>query len=145
MSGRSVCARCGAVRGHFRDVCAGCGDRPEGEAIAVAWLLSSEHLDDRSLDAAAERIRRGEPLRPSQSSLDQARRAVGADVSTDPGLDLRERILLLAVSLLLTPLPAWTAALWWRRERPRAAIQAFGLAVVGTVAFAGLWAAVVFG
>jgi hypothetical protein len=142
---RAVCARCGASRVDFREVCPACGFRPDGEAVLSAWLLSSAHFDDKQLDAAAERIKRGEPLRPTAAMFDRARRALGEDLSTDVGLSTGQRVGLLVVSLLLTPLPAWVMAVWWWKERPRAAIQALALAVPSSAVFVAGWFWAVFG
>lgn len=136
---RAVCARCGASRTDFREVCPACGHRPDGEGVLLAWLLSTAHFDDKQLDAAAERIKKGEPLRPTEAMFDRARKALGEDLSTDAGLSTAQRVGLLVVSLLLTPLPAWVMAVWWRRERPRAALQALALAVPSSAAFVAFW------
>jgi hypothetical protein len=140
---RAVCARCGASRPDFRTTCPSCGHRPVDEGLLVAWLLSSEHLGDEALDAAAERIREGQGIRPSERQLQKARRALGRSFASDPGLSLPLRLGLLATSLILTPLPAWICFAWWLRSRPRAAWQSFGLALPGTLLYAaiGTWMA----
>lgn len=135
---RAVCVRCGADRVDFRAICPSCGHRPVDEGLLTAWLLSTEHIDDELLDAAAERIREGHPIRPSDRQLRQARKALGRAFATDPGLDVPVRLGLLATSLLLTPLPAWICFAWWLSSRPRAAWQSFGLALPGTVIYGSL-------
>ncbi len=142
---RAVCARCGASRAEFREVCSACGYRAEGEGVLVAWLLSSAHFDEKQLDAAAERIKKGEPLRPTDAMFDRARKALGEDLSTDQGLSTAQRVGLLVLSLLVTPLPAWLVAVWWWRARPRAAMQALALAVPSSAAFVAFWLWVVLG
>jgi hypothetical protein len=135
MSGRAVCGRCGVERPDFRAICPGCGHRPDGEGVLVAWLLSSRYLSPAQLDAAADRIRAGELIQPSERMLAAARRALGRDFSTDPGLSGRDRFAVLATSLLLTPLVGWTLWWWWREERPRAAAQALGFSLPATLIF----------
>lgn len=135
---RAVCSRCGAGRPDFAGTCPACGHRPVDEGLLVAWLLSTENLDEPSLDAAAERIRSGESIRPSDRQLKKARRAMGRAFSTDPGLTVATRLGLLATSLILTPLPAWICFAWWLQQRPRAAWQSFGVALPGSLVYLGL-------
>jgi hypothetical protein len=137
----AVCVRCGGFRAVFRDICPHCGHRPEGEGVLVAWLLSEENLDPERLQAAAERVRGGEVIRPSDRMIERARKALGTHFSSDPGLTVAERAGLLALGLLVTPLPGWVLWAWWRRERPRAALQALGLSLPASALwFAGvLW------
>ncbi|MBA2321876.1 MAG: hypothetical protein H0V89_12070 [Deltaproteobacteria bacterium] len=130
---KSVCLRCGAIRGSFDGICSSCGHRPDGEGLLVAWLLSSENLDPAELQRTSERVARGESIRPSARQLDRARRALGRHFTVDPGLSTRDRILLLACSLLLTPLPGLVYAASWRTERPRAALEAFALSAPASV------------
>lgn len=132
---RAICVRCGVSRTDYRAPCPGCGFAPEGEGVAVAWLLSSEHLDDAALDAVQERVRSGESVEPSARMIATARRALQQDFSSDPGLDTRQRLLILGTSLLLTPAVGWVLWWTWRRSRPRAAWQAFALSAPATVAF----------
>ncbi len=107
----------------------------------MAWLLSDAHLSAPQLDAAATRVRRGESIRPSDRMIERARRALGTHFSSDPGLDVRQRLALLATSLLLTPLVGWVLWFWWRGDHPRAAMQALGLSLPATAIFTalGLW------
>jgi len=104
----------------------------------VAWLLSTENLNEAQLQAAAERFKAGEDLRPSEKMLSRARRALGRAFSSDPGLTGPERLGLLAVTLVLTPLVAWICWFWWLQDRPRAAWQAFGLALPASLLFFSL-------
>ena len=140
---RALCPRCGEDRDDYRDICPACGHRPIDEGLLVAWLLSDHHLADHQLDQAANRIRDGHPIRPSDRQIRIARRALGRTFSSDPGLSVNERLLLLGCSLLLTPLPAWVCFGWWFNARPRAAWQSFGIAIPGSVIFGafGLWLA----
>ncbi len=144
MSGGAVCVRCGGLRADFRQICPHCGHRPEGEGLLVAWLLSDEHLTQPQRDAAADRVRRGEALRPSDKMIERARRALGTHFSSDPGLSGPARAWLLLMGLALTPLPGWVLWAWWRRERPRAAWQALGLSMPASALFfvGVLWLAV---
>lgn len=130
-----VCGRCGGSRETIQAVCPRCGHGAQGEGLLVAWLLSTENLTDEQLDAVAERIKGGQPLRPSPAQLQKARAALGLAFSSDPGLSVPERLSLLAGSLLLTPLPGWVAWWWWRESRPRASWQALALTAPATVLF----------
>lgn len=132
---RAVCIQCGEDRATFDETCPACGHRPEGDARLVAWLLSDQHLTTEQLDQVQRRIRAGEAIRPSKESLETARRAMGAHYSTDEGLTMQQRLGLLAVSVFLTPLVGWVYAAWWRRERPRAAVQALALSLPFSVLF----------
>lgn len=140
---RALCPRCGTDRSDYPDICSSCGHRPIDEGLLIAWLLSSHHLRESQLDAAAARIRDGHPIRPSDRQIKVARRALGRTFRTDPGLPLSTRLLLLGCSLLLTPLPAWVCFGWWLSARPRAAWQSFGIALPGTIIYGalGVWLA----
>ena len=135
---RAICVRCAADRVDFQAICPSCGHRPVDEGLLTAWLLSTEHLDEVQLDAAAERIREGHPIRPSSRQLTQARKALGRAFATDPGLDWPARIGLLVTSLVITPLPAWICFAWWLTSRPRAAWQSLSLAIPGTLIYVSL-------
>lgn len=132
--GGAVCARCGAGKPAFDRVCGACGHRPDGDGLLVAWLLSDRFLPANQLPEVADRIQRGEAVRPSLRQLDRARRALGRHFASDAGLDRRARRSLLAANLLLTPLVGWTLWAWWRDERPTAAWQALWLTWPATVA-----------
>ena len=129
----AICQRCGGTRSSYDQICPACGHRPRGDGLLVAWLLSSRHLDPESLEQVAARIGAGESIRPSARQLDRARRALGQDLSTDPGLTVGQRLGVLLTSLVLTPLVGWTGWLWWRESRPRAAKQALALSLPATV------------
>jgi hypothetical protein len=135
MSERAVCVRCGAFRVGFQSICHACGHNPVDEGLLVAWLLSEHHLSAEALQQAADRVIAGEQIHPSGRLLNKARVALGKHFSSDPGLSVQARILLLTTSLLLTPLVGWTCWLWWRQHRPRAAWQAFGLSAPATLLF----------
>ena len=98
----------------------------------VAWLLCDEHLGPEQLEQARSRLQKGEPVRPTERQLERARLALGLHLQTDPGMSLRDRVLLLSGALLFTAMPAWVLWWWWRRERPRAALQALGVALPAT-------------
>ena len=131
---RSICVRCGGERARHDQVCPACGHRPEGDGLLVAWLLSEENLSRAELDAVRDRVRSGEVIRPTERMLARARRALGADFASDVGLDTRQRWLLLATSLLLTPLPGLVMGVWWWNDHPRAARQALALSVPASIA-----------
>lgn len=140
-SGRAVCARCGHDKPAYDVVCGGCGDRPEGDALLVAWLLSREHLDDPDLDHAAARVRQGHPVRPSAAQLERARTALGTQPAGDAGLSVAAWIGVAAASVVVTSAPGWATWWWWRTERPRTARQVLAASLVGAAAFmAWAWA-----
>lgn len=132
---RAVCVRCGAERGNFKQICPGCGHRPDGDGLLIAWLLSDSNLDADGLTQVKERIRKGETIRPSSKMLDKARRALGQSLATDRGLSTRDRLLLLGTNLVLTPLVGWVLMAWWWGTRPRAALQALALTLPVSVLF----------
>lgn len=136
---RAVCVRCGGDRVDYSQVCPACGHRPAGDGLLVAWLLSDANLGRAALDAAAARIRAGEPIRPTPNMLAKARRALGQDLSSDPGLSVGQRALIASCSLVLTPLVGWTCWWWWREDRPRAALQALAMSLPFTVLFTAIW------
>ena len=130
-----ICARCGTRRGDFRDICTSCGHRPAEEGLLIAWLLSADYLSAHKMDVAAERIKTGEMVRPSSRMLDEARLALGRHYTTDPGMTVWQRLLLLTTSLLLTPLVGWVLWFWWRGQRPRASLQALFLSAPASILF----------
>ncbi|MCA9494028.1 MAG: hypothetical protein KC621_29070 [Myxococcales bacterium] len=132
---RSVCVRCGGERERHDQVCPSCGHRPDGDGLFVAWLLSTENLSEAELDGVRDRIRSGEVIRPTERMLARARRALGADFASDAGLDTRQRMLVLATSLLLTPLPGLIVGVWWWNDHPRAARQALALSLPASLGF----------
>jgi hypothetical protein len=138
MKERAVCVRCGSVRTGFDSVCPSCGHNPSDEGLLVAWLLSENHLNEVELNQSAARILSGEFVQPSDRLLKKARIALGNHFSSDPGMTVPQRLGVLSTSLLLTPLVGWTLWFWWRRRRPRAAWQAFGLSAPATLLFSVL-------
>ena len=125
-------------------VCARCGHRPIDDGLLVAWLLSSEHLSEDQFESVAARIKAGEVIRPSNKQLKQARKALGRSFASDPGLTGTQRLLLLALSFGLTPLPAWVCFFWWISVRPRAAWQALSIGAPATAVFTLLGLGIMF-
>ena len=140
----AVCVRCGQGRDRFDRICPHCGHRPEGEGLLVAWLLSSENLTPSQLQKTGERIQAGEQIRPSASRLAKAREALGQAYTSDPGLTVAQRVGLLVLSLLATPLVGITCWVWWRQTRPRASIQALALSLPASLLFTLLWPSLFF-
>lgn len=124
---RGVCVKCGEIRSDWRGLCPTCGFRPSDEGVLVAWLLSDEHLDAGDLQAAADRVKSGQSVWPSERLIEKARQALGQTLSSDPGLDYPTRLGILLSSLFLTPLVGLTLWWWWRASRPKAALQALVL------------------
>ena len=141
MTPGAVCVRCGGLRSDYRQICPHCGHRADGEGLLVAWLLSEENLGAEQLRAASDRVRAGESIHPSERMIERARRALGSAFSSDPGMTTSQRLALLATTLVVTPLVAWVLWFWWRRERPRASVQALGLALPASAIFVavGFW------
>jgi len=138
---RAICVKCGGERTRYDQICPSCGHRPEGEGLLVAWLISDQHLSDEALSRTQARIRAGESIQPTAKAQQIARRALGRHFSTDEGLTTRERLALLATSILATPLVGWVVFVWWWNDKPRAAMQALALSLPATVIFTGvvLW------
>jgi hypothetical protein len=132
----AVCVRCGEVRDEWDAICPGCGHRPDDEGRLVAWLLSSENLQEQELQAVRARVLAGESIRPSERMLERARRALGRHFATDEGLTGGQRLALLGASILLTPLLGWVLFAYWYNRRPRAAIQSLALSLPVSLAFA---------
>ena len=132
---KAVCTKCGGIHGRYNRVCPACGALPTGDGLLVAWLLCSENLSEEAIAQVSDRIRSGEVIQPSERQLRQARVALGAHVSSDPGMTVGQRVGLLLTSLLLTPLVGW--ALWasWRGRRPRAALEALALSLPASAMF----------
>ncbi len=138
MSHFAVCGRCGGKKAGYGKVCPHCGFLPEGDGLLAAWLLSTHHLDEAALVMVRERIRAGESVQPSRRMLGVARAALGQSWAGDPGMDLRQRLALLATSIVLTPLVGWVLAVWWWGTRPRSALQAIALSLPFSVLFFGM-------
>jgi hypothetical protein len=134
----AICVRCGGRKPDYNSTCPACGFRPEGDGLLVSWLLSTHHRDAASLADVAERIQAGETVRPSSRMLAEAKRALGRSWASDPGLDMRQRLALLATSILLTPLVGLTLSVWWYGTRPRAALQALALSLPASLIFLAL-------
>ena len=130
-----MCVRCGRVRADYLSVCPGCGERPEGEARQIAWLLSAHHLEMSELEQVSERVRGGEVIRPSRRMLKVAQRALGQSWASDSGLTLGEKLTVLAVGFLCTPLPGLVWGFWWRVRRPRSAAQSVLLSLPAALCF----------
>lgn len=134
-----ICVKCGEDKPAFDAVCSACGHRPEGDGLLICWLLSSDNLGVGEQRAAARRIQAGEPIRPNAAMLKKAKRALGRDLVSDPGLTVPQRLAVLTCSVVLTPLVGWTCWFWMRQDRPRAALQSLALSLPPTVMFTGMW------
>jgi hypothetical protein len=126
--------------------CPACGHLPVGPERYTAWLLSSNHLEEDELAAAAARIVAGEPLRPTPDQLARARAALNPlpqeriDLPRpEQGLSPRAKALFLSVNLLFTPLFGLAAWWSWRNRRPHMARDALRLTVPVALAFGAAW------
>lgn len=75
-------------------------------------VCSTRVLDEAALRAAQERIRRGEPVRPTAALRAKARDALSGAVTRSTRLDARQILGLVVANVLLTPLVGY--AVWWR-------------------------------
>lgn len=135
----AICLKCGQSKSDFDVICPHCGHRPFGDGLLMAWLVSSHHLSPAQLEAAAQRIRSGKDLNPSEALLETARQALGRAASQDPGLPTAQRLALLLTSVIFTPWPGLVLWFWWRKERPKTAKQSLWLSLPAGL----LWFAVV--
>lgn len=142
---RAICMRCGTAKSRAMGRCSSCSFRPQGTDRPLAWLLSSDYLDEHELDLAAERVVAGETLDPHPDQVRLAREAmnpVPEDRRTpDRGLSPEQQVLFLAANLLLSPLIGAVAWLSWRRERPISARQMVWLTVPVAAVFGFAWVA----
>ncbi len=128
--------------------CPACGHRPVGEERYTAWLLSSSHLEEDELTAAAARIVAGQPLRPTPDQLARARAALNPVLedrveppSPDQGLRPKAMALFLAVNLIFTPLFGFAAWWSWRTRRPQMARDALRVTLPVSALFGLAWLA----
>lgn len=139
---RAICHRCGSAKKGPFVPCKACAVVPTRESRAVAWLLSSHHLNAEELDDAARRIRAGDVPDPPRALRDDARRAMGA-VNAPPVDDRRlvgmERVGLALASVLLTPLIGLALWLGLREARPTAARQVIAVTIPIAVILTVIW------
>ena len=135
---RCVCVRCGRLKVGLRTRCPACGAAVLENDLELAWLLSGLHLSAEELEAVSQRVISGAPIRPTEAMRRKARAALGRTFKEDRGLPSKVLVLLSATGLVLTPLPAWLLAFWWRKTRPRSALQALFVAACCTLLY--LWA-----
>lgn len=126
-------------------VCTRCGHRPVDDGLLVAWLLGTPHLSEEQLVSVSQRIKDGETIRPSTKQLNRARKALGKSFGSDPGLTGNQRLQLIALSFVLTPLPGWVCFFWWLNTRPRSAWQALSIAAPASLIFIALGLASFYG
>mgnify|MGYP006928184686 CR=1 FL=1 len=140
---RAICSQCGGAKARALGRCRSCEHRPQGNERPVAWLLSSDYLNEHELDLAAERIVAGEPVDPTLEQLELAREALNpvpeARVTPDRGLSPEQQVLFLVGNLLLSPLIGVVAWVSWRRTRPESARQLVWLTVPVAAVFGFAW------
>ncbi len=110
----AICARCGAEKDLPLGRCPGCGHLPAGEDRALALVCSTRVLDEAALRTAQERIRRGEPVRPTAALLERARGILSGGTERSARLDARQLVAIAVANVLLTPLVGY--AVWWRHR-----------------------------
>lgn len=140
---RSLCVRCGADKELPLGRCAACGHLPTRGEAALSVLVSSRMLAPAELDAVQARLRRGEPLRPSQERLEAAAALLAGNERQPRQLSAREAAGLAGLGVLLTPIVPLVYAWTWRgHPAARTAIGiAVGAAVVDGAAWAGVFSA----
>lgn len=146
MSLTAVCHRCGGAKPDAMAPCPDCGHVPLGDDRLLAWLFSDAHLSEDELAEAAARVSAGEHPDPGRARLNEARRALGAELPAarrGPPLRPGERAALLGANLLLTPLAGFAVWFGLRADRPAAARDALLLTIPVTVFTALVWAGVV--
>ena len=115
-------------------------DRP------LAWLFSKDHLNDRELREAQQRIRAGETPDPSEKLLTMAREKIRKR-TREKAIDIPMTPTSLAgiagLAIVLTPLSGF--AFWWgfRHERPTAAAQILKITWPICILFLILWLTVI--
>lgn len=136
----AICARCAAGKDLPLGRCPACGHLPASPAEREEAVIASRRmLDEASLQAVADRIRRGERLDPGAEARARARQVLHGD--PDPGrtLTTAQIVGLLAANLLLTPLVGWAAWLRWRSRPGVAGRQALIVTAPVSVGLAALW------
>lgn len=137
---RAVCHACGGPKDLPLGRCPTCALLPAGEAREDALLCSSLFLDDAALDALADRIRQGEPLRPTPQLRRLARERLLVAPIPPASLTSGQMAALAAANLLLTPLVGWAV---WLRFRTRTGPGATQALVVTAPTSIALGAAIV--
>ncbi|MDP2307236.1 MAG: hypothetical protein Q8P18_14515 [Pseudomonadota bacterium] len=128
-AGLAICARCAAEKDLPLGRCPGCGHVPAAEERELAIVCSTRILDVAALRAAQERIRRGEPVRPTSALRAQARAVLTGHAPTLARFTPRQVAGLVIANVVLTPLLGY--AVWFRyRTRPGPAARQ---ALVATV------------
>lgn len=133
----AICARCGAEKDLALGRCPGCGHLPAGEERELAVVCSTRVLDAAALRAAQERIRRGEPVRPSAELRARAREALSGVPVRRTSLGPRELAAITAGNLLLTPLVGYAVWWWHRHDEGPAARQALLVTIPASLLLAG--------
>ena len=113
----ALCPRCGAEKDLPLGRCGACGVVPVDAEREIALLCSTRILDVPALRAAQERIRRGEPLRPTEALRARARALLLGEEVASVTFTRGQIAGLALANLLLTPLLGY--AVWFRyRTRP---------------------------
>lgn len=128
---RSLCIRCGADKELPLGRCARCQHVPDRGEAALSLLASTRVLSAEDLETVRVRLERGEALRPSHARLRQARSLLFESGPQTDVMSRRQIVALLALSVVLTPIPALLAAWAWREsERSRTCLTIGGVAAI---------------
>ena len=134
----AVCHRCGAAKAGPLLPCPGCSVTPKGRERAVAWLFSNAHLNPEELQLARERILSGEQPDPAPALMALAESRTESEGDDQPLRD-KERLGLIVINAVLTPLAG--LAVWWglQGQRPTASRQALRITAPFVLALTVLW------
>ena len=130
----ALCVRCGAEKDLPLGRCGACNTVPVDVERELAIVCSTRILDIEALRAAQERIRRGEPVRPTEALRARARAILSGEVAASYAFTVRQVAALALANVVLTPLLGY--AVWFRyRTRPGpAATQALVATIPVSVA-----------
>lgn len=135
----AICHICGNNKDLALARCAQCGNVPSGTERELAMLCSTAVLDPEALGEVQERLRRGEPLRPSEGLRARARAILRGAPPPGPAWTRAQLTTLFFANVLLTPLLGYAA---WYRLRTRggpAARQVLGVSVVSSLVVTAGW------
>lgn len=150
--GFAVCARCGEEKDLPLGRCPGCAHVPAApDERELAIVCSTRILDEAALRGAQERIRRGEPVRPTDALRAQARAVLTGHAPTLARFTPKQIAALVLGNVLLTPMLGYAVWFRYRTMAGPAARQAlvatvplsfllFGLALAWRVWIIEAWA-----
>ena len=139
----AICWQCGAEKDLPLGRCPA-GHVPTGDDRVISVVVSTRLMDVAALDSAADRIRGGEILRPSEALLGRARGLLSGRAEEAVSLTVGQVALLVAGNVVLTPMLGWGLWFRWRARPGRGGQQALAATAPISVALAMVWAGIVF-